>query len=183
MLLSKNPGFVKRLMSFSCRGPQVKAFSVQNEGTQIQIRVYSKTKWQCQHVSSIWGLFFFLLTMQPQSSKYKRHCFLQVVCDKGINLFSLNDIAFLNRLVAEAILWKKKILGNCERISWKYAPNPYSGSQSGCSCYLRPHAHEGGCCRSLLLTFLLLYKVAPKPSPPASKVIVKHTWSLLFPDN
>lgn len=50
----------------------------------------------------------FLLTMQPLSSKYKRHCFLQVVCDKSINLFSLNDTALLNRLVAEAILWEKK---------------------------------------------------------------------------
>lgn len=54
------------------------------------------------------ALFFFLLTMQPLSSKYKRHCFLQVVCDKGMNLFSLNDTAFLNRLAAEAILWEKK---------------------------------------------------------------------------
>lgn len=63
--------------------------------------------------------------MQPLSSKYKRHCFLQVVCDKDINLFSLNDTAFLNRLAAEAILWgKEKKLGNCYRVSWKYAPNP-----------------------------------------------------------
>lgn len=110
-------------------------------------------------MSSIWRLFFILLTMQLLSSKYKWHCFLQGICDKGINLFSLNDTAFLNRLVAEAILWEKKILGNYYRVSWKYAPNSYSG----CSCYLRPHAHEGGCCQSLLLTFLSSTKQHQSP--------------------
>lgn len=44
LLFQESSVFDKALLSFSCIRPQVKAYSIQNEGTQIQIRVYSKTK-------------------------------------------------------------------------------------------------------------------------------------------
>jgi len=50
-----------------------------------------------------------------------------MVCDQGINLFSLYDTAFLNRLAAEAILWEKQILRTllCYRVSGKYTLNSH----------------------------------------------------------
>lgn len=77
---------------------------VLNEIFQIQVGL-SRIKWHCMCISSIWRLFFFFFAYNTDSEFKVR----ELLCDKGINLFGLNDTVFLTHLAAEAILWEKQV--------------------------------------------------------------------------